>query len=224
MPWPTPCSPIVPVTLFIASRKSLTPCSSSCLRVITLMDCGMSLSDWSPLLRLTAEAASEPVPSLVALRSPCAVTVTVGKVLVSDAPGVALMTMASPWRTAIRPLPASRRSAACCGVSVPETAGAVLPSTKAGAKPMDSPVAADSACSAEPSGWAAIDRLLAWLAGLDGVADWACAASGIASTSAAASASGAGWKRAMVDTEELREGAREAREKRVEDMVRQCSK
>ncbi|MNE99886.1 hypothetical protein D3C80_1986280 [compost metagenome] len=40
--------------------------SSSILRVITVTDCGVSLSEWAPLAMVTAPVVYEPLPSVVA--------------------------------------------------------------------------------------------------------------------------------------------------------------
>ncbi|MNZ28260.1 hypothetical protein D3C78_454860 [compost metagenome] len=105
---------------------------SSCSRVITEMERGISLIAVSVLVPAALRVATMPVvgPQAVSkLRLPS--IFTSGRLMASSATGARLK-LSAPFCTRRRLLPCRAWDSACNGLSSPFTAGAVLPAVRAG--------------------------------------------------------------------------------------------
>ncbi|MNT47107.1 hypothetical protein D3C72_1837960 [compost metagenome] len=129
-------------------------------RVITLTDWGMSLSACSPLPSVSARAVYERVPSVVALRSASAVTVTGASVVLPSAPvsaGPPMLERRSAYAppappAASRPEPASSRAKPSATACWPCRPGERLPCARAGGIVMLTPAEAAKLDRASSSG------------------------------------------------------------------------
>jgi hypothetical protein len=145
----------MPGTTLAASVSSTKFWLSSCVRVITDTDCGVSLAVSSVLVAAPAEvAAYESKPSVWPSRTAAAVTRTSLSELVWRASTRRSSQPPWGWAMASSPLPASRRCSASPGSIRPCTAGAMRPVSSALSAAMLVPVARASALMASGSGWA----------------------------------------------------------------------
>ncbi|MNT32426.1 hypothetical protein D3C72_1683070 [compost metagenome] len=95
------------------------------------------------------------MPSVVPSSARRAITVMADRVAASRSWGARSITALPFSTTAIKPLPASSRSSACCGVNRPATGGAVFPAISAGSYSSSSDIWRATSTKASCSGWRA---------------------------------------------------------------------